>query len=384
LKESYAGLEEKVRQRTKELVESLEQVSRERDKTDAILHSIGDGVFVIDKDYKIVLFNPVATTLSGFSIKEALGKNYGEILKFVDEKSGIINDKFIKKAMNTGKTVEMSNNTVLIRKDDTKVPVADSAAPLKNKEGEVTGCVVVFRDVSKERDITELKDDFLNIASHDLRAPASVVKGYLSMILEGNAGKISPQVQELIQYAYEGNERAIHLINDFLNVSRIERGKIEIKPQKGDLIQITEEVIQQLSSSAKEKGLFLEHKKIDLPPVLVDKERIIEVLTNLLINAIKYTNKGSVAVSYEVGEKEVITHVTDTGIGISEKDQKQLFEKFYRVPGQSELAPAVASLGLGLYICRLIINTSNGKIWAKSTKGKGSTFSFSLPICPEK
>jgi len=228
----------------------------------------------------------------------------------------------------------------------------------------------------KLEELDKLKDEFLNIAAHDLRTPATAIKGYISMILDGDAGEVSDKVREMLKDAYGGNERLINLVGDFLNVSRIEQGKIKIIPKAADLEKIVETSVKELTGLAQEKGLTLEYKKAKLPKVLADEERIIEVLNNLIGNAIKFTEKGGITISHEANKDEIVTHITDTGIGISQEAQKHLFEKFYR---KSEHTAQVG-LGLGLYICKLIIEGSGGKIWAKSEPGKGSTFSFSLPV----
>lgn len=176
--------------------------------------------------------------------------------------------------------------------------------------------------------------------------------------------------------ANEGNERLIQLINDFLNVSRFERGVIKIQPSVIDLVQLVDQVVQDYGMLAKEKKLTIQYNKTALPDVRGDRERIIQCLGNLLGNAIKFTQKGGVTIRHEMKDGNVITHITDTGVGISKTAQKNLFRKFFR----EGTAKTSSGLGLGLYICKLIIERLGGKIWAESEEGIGSTFSFSLPV----
>lgn len=265
----------------------------------------------------------------------------------------------------------------------------DASCIFKDGKPDVTWGV--FRNVTEHEKIDQMKDEFVNIAAHDLRTPATLIKDYISRVLDGDAGEISDKARQMLSEAYEGNERSIRLVNDFLSVSRLERGKVKVKPELADLREIIEELMPSLSAKALAKDITIEYKAAKLPKVLADTERTIQVINNLVGNAIKFTQKGKITISHEVknevsaqgsNSKEepaggfVITHITDTGIGIDEEGQKHLFEKYYR---KSETTGEIG-LGLGLYICQMIIKNSKGKIWAKSKEGKGSTFSFSLPI----
>ncbi|TEU01996.1 sensor histidine kinase [Candidatus Woesebacteria bacterium] len=355
---------------------SIDAVTKEKNKIDAILQSLHDGVFVIDNNFNVILYNEAATVISGFSFHEIIGRKFFEILKFVHEKDGKTDDNFIKDTIRKGKVHKTESATLLIGKDGKRIDVGSSAAPLEDKQGRITGCVVVFRDITKEKETSRMKDEFINIAAHDLRTPATAIKGYLSMLMEGDAGEFSEEASDMLKNAYEGNERLINLIDDFLTVSRVEKGKIEIVPKKTDLTKLVETSIKELKGQAKEKGLTLEYQKAKLPPVYADEERTIELLNNLIGNAIKFTDKGGVTVYHETDGKEIVTNIVDTGPGISKEMKMFLFQKYRRGGGRSN----VTGLGLGLYISRLIIEGSGGRIWARSEEGKGATFSFSLRI----
>lgn len=171
-----------------DLQSEKEELNNEKAKDEAILSSIGDAVMACDTDGKVMLFNSVAEAISGYSKDEAIGNHHSEVLKFIRESDGKPAVDFISKAIKTGQKTGMGENTFLVTKNGKQVPIADSAAPIKDPIGKTIGCVIVFHDVSKEREIDKLKDDFVNIAAHDLRTPATVIKGYLSMILEGEGG----------------------------------------------------------------------------------------------------------------------------------------------------------------------------------------------------
>lgn len=362
--------------------EERQNVSQERDKIDAILHSIGDGVFVVDENLKILIFNSVAEKLSGYSADEAIGKIYSEVLKFSFEDSGEVNNKFITEAIKTGKVREMANHTQLTDKTGKKIPVADSAAPIRNADGSIAGCVVVFRDVSKEREIANMKDEFLSIASHELRTPMTAIKGFLDMVIKEEVGKISTaKMKEYLELAYNGNERNIKLVNDLLNVSRIEAGRMKFDLSDIQMEKIIEQTIVDLSDISHTKSLYLkfEKPKKPLPVVVGAADKIQLVLTNLVSNALKFTEKGEVNIRTEADKKLVTVHVQDTGAGIAEEDQDKLFQKFSQI--DTTISGSVKGTGLGLYISKMIVEKSGGRIWCESEgKGRGSTFSFSLPI----
>ena len=232
--EEKKKVEEKVKKRTAEL-------EQEKDKIEAIIQSIGDGVFVVDRDYKIILFNQAAVQISGFSVKEVLGRRYNDVLKFVLEKNEKANDHFVKEAMKSGEIKKMSNHTLLIRNDGTKISVADSAAPLKDEKDNAVGSVVVFRDVTKERAIDRAKSEFVSLASHQLRTPLSTINWYAEMLLSEDIGKVDDGQKKYLEKIYRNNKRMVALVDALLNVSRIELGTLYMESEPTDLREIRSE-----------------------------------------------------------------------------------------------------------------------------------------------
>ncbi|MFA6255068.1 MAG: ATP-binding protein [Patescibacteria group bacterium] len=405
IKKSRAEVDQKVEEQTKEIItkqkdlenqqkatlnilEDVEEekgkVSLEKEKIDAILHSIGDGVFVVNTNLEIIMYNEIAAKFSGYSTKEAIGKKYDQILKFVFEKDGQVNDQFIKDAIRTGRIKDMANHTVLIRKDKTKLAVADSAAPLKDKNGKAIGCVVVFRDVTKEREIDKMKTEFVSLASHQLRTPLSAIKWFLEMVLGGDTGKITEEQKDFLQQAFDSNERMIKLVNGLLNVSRIESGRMALEPEPTDLVKLSEIVINEQKSTIKAHNLnFKFSKPKGLPKIKIDPKLINQVIANLISNAIKYTkSKGQIDFKIEVKGKEVVFSVKDTGLGIPKKQQSQIFQKFFRADNVA--STDVEGTGLGLYVAKAVVEASGGKIGFSSVENKGSTFWFTLPLIGSK
>jgi signal transduction histidine kinase len=248
---------------------------------------------------------------------------------------------------------------------------------LKAKVVEATKELInAYKELKK---LDESKTEFLSLASHQLRTPLSTIKGYLSMILEGDYGPISEEVKEAVKTVYQSNERLIGLVNDLLNVTRIEAGKLEYNPTLSDLEKLIKEVTEEMKLPAKKKNLKIEVFVEKLPKFNFDPEKIRQVLINLLDNAIKYTEKGKITVIAKTQNSNVRVEVKDTGIGISRERLNSLFQWFSRGRGVYRLESG--GFGLGLYIAKKIIEKAKGKIWAESEgEGKGSTFIFTLPI----
>lgn len=231
----------------------------------------------------------------------------------------------------------------------------------------------------KLQELDKLKDEFVSLASHELRSPMTAIKGSLSTILDGYAGDITQNSREFLTAAYNENDRLIRLVNNLLNISRIEAGRFTFTLTKINLEKIIREIIQNMQNVATERKIFLKYLGDgQLPMVLGDGDKVKEVVINLVGNALKFTHKGGVTVQLRHKDNMVVTSVTDTGSGIAKEDQELLFKKFSQV-GKNYARPA-GGTGLGLYICKQIVEGLKGSIWLESTLEKGSTFYFSLPI----
>lgn len=230
------------------------------------------------------------------------------------------------------------------------------------------------------QELDKLKDEFVSLASHELRTPMTAIKGSLSTILEGYAGDISSQAKEFLAAAYNENDRLLRLVNNLLNISRIEAGRMNYTIGNMDMDKVIAEVVTNLGNVANEKSLFLKYEHDGpLPYVEADSDKVREILFNIIGNALKFTHKGGVTVKVHFDGTMVVTSITDTGSGITKEDQDLLFKKFSQVQ-QKNYARPQGGTGLGLYICRIMVEDMKGKIWLESTQGVGSTFYFSLPI----
>lgn len=234
----------------------------------------------------------------------------------------------------------------------------------------------------KNQQLTELdhaKDEFISMASHQLRTPLTAIKGYLSMLLEGDAGDIKVSQYDFINEAYNGANRMVGLINDLLNVSRMDTGRFFLEQKDVDIECVVEEEINQLQNAAKTKGLYLKlEKKGRVPHIWVDETKIRQVVMNFMDNAIYYTNTGGVTVVLSHDEKNFIYEVLDTGIGVPEAQVSHLFEKFFRADNARTARPD--GTGLGIYLAKRVIEDHGGEIIFRTTPGKGSVFGFKMPL----
>jgi len=228
--------------------------------------------------------------------------------------------------------------------------------------------------------LDKAKDDFISMASHQLRTPLTSVKGYISMVREGDAGKITKSQDELLSEAFTSSERMVHLISDFLNVSRLQTGKFLIDKRPVDLSKIVEQELDSLATNAKTRKLTFSYKKPkDFPILNLDEDKMRQVIMNFSDNAIYYSTEGTkITVKLAVEGKDAVFTVTDTGIGVPRAEQSQLFNKFYRASNARKQRPD--GTGVGLYLAKTVIEAHEGKVVFQSVEGKGSTFGFRLPL----
>lgn len=349
-------------------------------KIKTILYNIGDGVFVVDKDYNIILFNKMASKITGFSVKSAVGKKYNKVLRFVYEDGGSVDDGFIKNAMKIGRISKMSRHVMLVKKNKEMVPVSNVISPIKSEGEGVVGCVVVFRDITEERSIDRAKTEFVSLASHQLRTPLSAINWYTEMLLGGDAGNITKKQKDYLSEVYNGSKRMSSLVNALLNVSRIELGAFSIKPEPTKIKDIVVSVLKELKPMIVAGGIKVSSrfdKKI--PTIKLDRKLIRIVLQNILSNAVKYSkSKGSIRVGVKRSNDSIIIRVSDSGYGIPKNQQSKIFTKLFRADNIRGIE--TTGTGLGLYIVKAILDNTDGKIWFKSAKNKGATFYVQIPL----
>jgi len=249
-------------------------------------------------------------------------------------------------------------------------------------QDEVKKATAKLRKAYEElKELDKMKDEFISITSHELRTPMTAIQGYLWMLAK-KGGRLTEKQKRYLEKAQRGSERMLSLINDMLDVSRIEQERVQLDIKPLDLVPLIKEVLEEFKLRAEKKGLRLEFlaSKEKLPSVKADADKVRRILSNLLDNAVKFTDKGGITVdAYQKG-KFVQINVTDTGRGIAKEDIPRLFKKFGRLESDFVTAAEAGGTGLGLYISRALVERMKGKISVESEVGKGSTFSFTLPV----
>ena len=362
-------------------------VEKESAKSRAILGNMNNGLYVIGMDERIVLFNPAAEKMFGWSQDEVLGKKDSEIFSVVRFANSKEPDKhglpyLIHAAWKSGKNFNLSF-LVLLRKNGEEVVVSISVAPIFDDNKNVTAGVVSIQDMRHEFEVDRAKTEFLSVASHQLRTPLAAIKWFVELIVEGDLEekKLNEEQKDLLAQTSESVERMIDLVNSLLSVSRIETGRIIISPQSTDLLELAKKVIKEIAPIflKRKQDFQLLDSKTELPKINIDPKLIFEVIINLLSNSSKYTpEKGSITLKIEKSGDEILFTISDTGYGIPIAQQHRLFEKFFRA--ENVIKKESEGTGLGLFIVKAVVESSGGRIWFKSEENKGTIFYFTLPI----
>lgn len=379
LASSLKKLIEEEKQHEIELEKSKTVIEEEKAKAEAVLQSIGDGVFAVDLNYKVMLMNAVAEQLSGFSFTEAQGKYYRDIFQFVQEKNPESPyPLFVEEVIRLGTVKKLANHTLLIRKDQTKLPVSDSAAPIKDDKGNIFGGIVVVRDASREREVERVKDEFISIAAHQLRTPLGSMRWIIEMLLK--YPETPQKVRDKIELVNKSNQRMIILVNDLLNVSRVDQGKVQNEPSLTDICEIIKAAVSEIDAEAQKRKVSIELRlSSDIPKIMIDFKRFRDVIQNLLSNAVKYNVEGGKAVIIAMLVANYIRiSVVDDGIGIPKEDQQRVFSKFYRAANAAK--SDTTGSGLGLFVVKSYVEEWGGSVRFQSVEGKGSTFYLELPV----
>ncbi|MGW8144566.1 MAG: ATP-binding protein, partial [Anaerolineales bacterium] len=365
-----------------ELSTLLREQRVETSRSRSILEAIADGVFVTDQFGGITLFNHSAEEMLDLKRAEVIGRSIehfsglfgGVALSWIKTINAWMQDPTSINPMNSfSEHVSLDNGKVL----------SVNLAPVMNNR-EFFGTVSVFRDITHLIEVDRLKSEFVATVSHELRTPMTSIKGYVDILLMGVAGELSDQQLRFLQVVQQNTERLTILVNDLLDLSRIEAGQVNLSLGSidfPDLIQDVMEEIDRLTIAENKSMQFKIDINPDLPLIIGDSERIRQILINLLGNAYHYTPpNGIISLSARRIGEEVQVDIKDNGVGIPPKEQERIFDRFYR--GENHMVIATAGTGLGLSIVAKLINMHHGRIWVQSSgiEGEGSTFSFTLPV----
>jgi PAS domain S-box-containing protein len=347
----------------------------------SILDSLTSGILAVDLDGRVLFLSAALCSRLGIDRDAWLGKPalelFGTANPRISAKRSALHrlDPRRDEAKTEYREIEWSSGNRIVH-------LREDSSPLYDKAGQLTGRLFAYHDLSWEKTIDQMKSEFISVASHELRTPMTSIKGSVDLILGGCVGEVSPEAQELLEVAHSACDRMIRLINNILDLSKIEAGQIQLRLDLIDLAVVVERSLRSMNALAAQAEITLRPNfQSGLPLVEADKDRIEQVITNLVSNAIKFSPaNGEVEISLSADNEWVRCSVSDQGCGIAEKDLSRIFGKFQ----QAGLPQRGAGTGLGLAITYALVTEHKGKIWVDSQVGEGSCFVFCLPVASRR
>ena len=353
----------------------------EKSKIASIIDNLIDGLIVLNNENKIIMVNPQVEKMLGIKKRDILHlqvtDELANIPSFRNLSKVILFPVSVSRLKKTGQP--MINQIKLFAPEERILEV--TSVPILNKEGEIYGFMEILHDITREKAISKMKSEFISITAHQLRTPLSAIKWTLKMFLDGDMGEISKEQRGFLERAYKINERMIKLINDLLDISRIEEGRFLYKFSISSLEDLINEVVDSLTKKIRERNIHFSFKRPTgpLPKIKMDFNKMRIAINNLLDNALRYTpNSGEVTLEAKFDKDNIQVAISDSGVGIPESEQHRIFTKFYR--GNNVIKMQTEGSGLGLFITKNIIKRHKGKIWFNSKLNQGTTFYFTLPI----
>jgi PAS domain S-box-containing protein len=367
----------------------------ERLKSAIILNAIDDGVVLIDLQKNIQLFNAGASKITGWPAEEALKLACNVVVRLVDAKDQPCPDDKnpFNQIFKTNATIR-DDRAILATRSNKRVGISLTVSPLFDENKKISAAVAIFRDVSQQRIDEQHRAEFISTASHEMRTPVAAIEGYLALALNDKVAAIDSRARDFLEKAHASTQHLGQLFQDLLTSSKAEDGRLSNHPVVVEMGSFLQQLTDGLKFTAEKKGLLTEFRlgtsnvidasneigeKVVKPLyyVQVDPDRLREVITNLFDNACKYTEQGKVTIGLTGNNDIVQFFIRDTGPGIPREDVPHLFQKFYRVDNST--TRTIGGTGLGLFICRKIVELYNGHIWVDSELGKGSSFYINLP-----
>lgn len=355
----------------------VQKLQGERDLLDRIIQNSGEGVAVLDRKHRILVWNRYLEELTGIKASDAIGIPAYQV--FFNR----LQMKKLTRSIYKMEELSPMNNTChieerLINEHNESYWTAAILSCVFDRRRAPEHSVVLIRNTSKDKELLQAKDEFVSMTTHELRTPLTAVRGYLSMIKQGDAGQLTKKQEEYFAKAYNATERLSGLIEELLCVFRLDSNRTEFNIQRIPINPIIEQIIEEFSTKAKQRRITIEFTPVATHHVLADAGKTRQAISNLVDNAIKYNREGGkITITLEERGGELLVCVRDTGYGIPNKHLTTVFERFARVDNPRSVQAGGA--GLGLYIVKNFIERQGGKIWATSTAGKETSFNFTLP-----
>ena len=375
---AITAIADKLQKSQHELRKSLQAERENQARMRAITDSVNEALVLVSLDQRILNVNRRFEEMFGVPPGLLTGQRLGDSRTLFDQVFTEADDLY-KLALTSSSDPTQEFNRDVAQSWPQVRDLQLYSTPVRDEHG-FLGRLFVFRDVTHEREVDRMKTEFVSLVSHELRTPLTSIKGYTEMVLDGDAGEINDEVEEYLRISYNNAERLVALVNDLLDMSRIESGRIQLKSEAMDLNQVVQTVVLSMQQSIKEKGQSL---SVDISPeatsVVGDRDKLVQVLTNYVSNAYKYTQAGG-DIRIAIRRQGDFAHVavSDNGYGISSEDQAKLFTRFYRV--DNSMTREIGGTGLGLSIVKQLIELQGGEVGVQSTLGEGSTFWFSVPL----
>ncbi len=374
LKATTATLETTLADLEKSRTELKHKLALSRRLTQAV-ESATDAIIITSKDKKIIYVNPAWQQLNGYTLLEAKGQN-PNILKSSKTEKSVYTRMWQELTSGRPFTTESVINK---RKDGTFYHAQISVFPII-EEGEIVSFVGIAQDISKRKEVEQMKTEFISLASHQLRTPLSAMRWFSELLLKSKQCDSHPEQAEWIEKVNQSTIRMINMVNDLLNISRLESGRLKIVPESIEVPTLIKNLISQFEPLLKQKQISLKENIEDkITTIKADPKLLQEVMANLISNAIKYTpEKGKVIISSQLRSDSFVIIVADTGVGIPEKEQANLFKRFFR--GSNAQDMNIEGTGLGLFLVRLLVHAWGGEVWVESQLKVGTKVSFSIPL----
>ena len=373
--------------RGEKIKDLTEEINFHAQYAEVVLNSIADGVYSTDLNRVIKTWSRGAEEITGWKAEEIIGHPCFDFLKHTDDEGKVLCDVDcpIAQTLRTGQ--DTAKEATVLTKSGKRIPVSITVGPIFDEEGNVIGAVEVFRDISKEKELLEsikranaLKDQFLANVSHELRTPLNSIIGFSELLKEQLVGPLNEKQLHYVQNILQSAEHLLSIINDILDLSKVEAGSLEVESLPVNLKEILQWALFMQRERAKRHNISLNlEMDEEIGIVRTDPTRLKQILFNLLSNAVKFTpDGGSVSVKARKLDGEIQISVSDTGIGIPKEKMEEIFEPFVQLDGS--LSRRYEGTGLGLALTRRLVELLGGRIWVESQLGKGSAFHFTIPV----
>ncbi|MFH1996093.1 MAG: ATP-binding protein [Candidatus Omnitrophota bacterium] len=367
----YGKIIEQTELRAAEFQDKFKKTSLEKQQTEAVIRSVAEGLVVVNNKGEVLLMNPAAEKLLNVDQKEKIGKSVADNLE-----AGQLVSLTGLRSEDGEKEVEFKGGA-----DETKKIIRSSSAVIEDENGMTVGMVSVLTDITKQRELDQLKNEFVSKVSHELRTPLVAMQQSIAVMLSRAAGPITEAQEKFLKISERNLKRLSSMIDDILDLSKLEANKMELRRELASINDIIDEACESLDTWANNKGIKIEHvAAVSIPPIMMDPHKITQVMNNLIGNAIKFTpDYGRITASASLSEDgaSLEVRVSDTGVGIAKENLEKVFDRFQQ--GTERSMTDIAGSGLGLSISKEIVVLHGGKIWVENEQGQGTTFIFTLP-----